>query len=163
MLDARTLEALYRSHAPMVLRRARSLLGDAAAAQDAVHEVFASLLARPEQFHGKSAPSTFLYAVTTNLCLKRLRDHANRARLVALHVVPRMASSAQAPGEDLAVLRDILARVPEELAQVATYYFMDEMSHDEIAEVLGCSRRHVGNLLQRFRERAARIVQGDAA
>ena len=34
------VEALYRSHGPMVLRRCRGLLGDDQLAEEAMHEVF---------------------------------------------------------------------------------------------------------------------------
>jgi RNA polymerase sigma-70 factor, ECF subfamily len=33
------------------------------------------------------------------------------------------------------------------------YYHLDRMSHAEIAELLGCSRRHVVNLLERVSRR----------
>ena len=56
--------------------------------------------------------------------------------------------------EELAVLHAELARLPEPLAQVAVYRYVDEMTHDEIARILGCSRRHVGDLLERLEARA---------
>jgi RNA polymerase sigma-70 factor (ECF subfamily) len=40
--------------------------------------------------------------------------------------------------------------LPEPLGHVAVYYYLDELTHEEIAELLGCSRRHVGNLLVRL-------------
>jgi RNA polymerase sigma-70 factor (ECF subfamily) len=46
--------------------------------------------------------------------------------------------------------------VPEELAQAAVYYYADEMTHEEIAEVLRCSRRHVGDLLERLHQEVGR-------
>jgi DNA-directed RNA polymerase specialized sigma24 family protein len=45
--------------------------------------------------------------------------------------------------------RRLLARLPLELAEVVVYYYVDEMTHDEIAEQIGCSRRQIGNLLAR--------------
>jgi RNA polymerase sigma-70 factor (ECF subfamily) len=33
------------------------------------------------------------------------------------------------------------------------YHYLDGMSHAEVAEVLGCSRRHVGDLLVRVARR----------
>lgn len=159
LLDSRALGALYASHGHVVLRRARALLGDEEEARDVVHEVFASLLARPGQFQGRSAPSTFLYAATTHAALHRLRDRTRRAQLVDLHVAPTQSTARHAPrGESTAILRDLLARVPADLAEVATYAYVDEMSHEEIAEVVGCSRRTVGNLLSRFHEKVRALV-----
>ena len=47
------------------------------------------------------------------------------------------------------VLEDVTKDLPEELTLVAVYRFVDEMTHEEIAELTGHSRRHIGNLLQR--------------
>ena len=40
---------------------------------------------------------------------------------------------------------------PAELREIAIYYYVDEMSHDEIAALVGVSRRTVGNRLEEFR------------
>lgn len=154
--------ALYRQHGAMVFRRARQLLKDAAAAQDAVHDVFITLHERQTEL-ADSGVVSWLYVVTTNLCLKRLRSAATRARLSPEVKTAAAASSgasmgatledplrAPARGEELAAIRGILAGLPEELAAVAVYRFVDEMTQAEIAEVMGCSRRHIGDLLARF-------------
>jgi len=49
-------------------------------------------------------------------------------------------------------LRAWLASLPEELAQVAVYYHMDELTQEELAGVLGCSRQWVGKLLQQLQQ-----------
>jgi RNA polymerase sigma factor (sigma-70 family) len=139
--------ALYKQHGHVVLRRARRILGHEQEAQEALHEIFLGLCASPGEFHGKSAVTTWLYTVTTHHCLNRLRDRRRREELLLQHG-PRDATSA-ARGEAHALVRDVLARMPEELARVAVYHWLDEMTHAEIAEVLGCSRRHVGDLLER--------------
>jgi RNA polymerase sigma-70 factor (ECF subfamily) len=157
------IAAVYTSHGAMAVRRARAILGDEEEARDIAHEVFVGLLTRPEQFGGRSALSTFIYAATTNLALRRLRDRNRRAQLRDLHVAPARRDARHGPvGENLAVLRDVLRRVPEDLATVAVHVYIDEMSHDEIADVIGCSRRTVGNLLVRFHEKVAAITKSTA-
>jgi RNA polymerase sigma factor (sigma-70 family) len=147
------LGALYRSYGHSVLRRARSILGSDADAKDVLHEIFAGLVSRPEQFSGKSAPSTFLYAAATNACLARLRDHKNRVRLLAEHVEPWTTEVDPRTPDTRVLVRAMLAELPEDEARAAVYYHLDGMSHAEIAEVLGCSASHVGNLLARTTER----------
>jgi RNA polymerase sigma factor (sigma-70 family) len=77
-----SIEAVYRLHSHSVLRRARQMLGVESAAEDVVHEVFASLLERPEQFAGRSKVLTWLYSATTHACLNRLRNDATRRSLL---------------------------------------------------------------------------------
>ena len=144
---------LYRRYGHGVLRRARQILGSEAEAEEVMQELFTSLWAQPDQFNGRSAPSTFLYAATTHACLSRLRDQRNRRRLLeeqvrpwATEVDPRRMAAASEVREALAVLSDAEARA-------AVYHYLDGMSHAEVAEVLGCSRRHVGDLLERVARR----------
>lgn len=61
--------------------------------------------------------------------------------------------------EGLVQLRAWLESLPEELARVAVYHHLDEMTQEEIAELLGCSRQWVGKLLARLAERERRRVQ----
>jgi RNA polymerase sigma-70 factor, ECF subfamily len=146
-----SLEQLYRSHGVAVLRRAWQLLGNEQEAQDVLQDVFTSLLRHPEQFAGRSSPMTFLYAMTTNCALGRLRRQGTQSRLLqAQHAAAEEPWSAGP--EALVELRHSLASLPEELAQVAVYYHIDELTQDEIAVVMGCSRQWVGKLLQRLRE-----------
>ena len=42
-----------------------------------------------------------------------------------------------------------------ELLVIAVYYYVDGMSHDEIAGIIGCSRRTVGNRLEALHTAAA--------
>ncbi len=145
------LDQLYRSHGSAILRRARAMLGSETEAQEVLHDVFASLLQNPGQFRGHSSIMTFLYRVTTNAALQRLRNHRTRQRLLERHLDPERDVLAQGQ-EAHSELRELVRRLPEDLAQLAVYYYLDEMTQDEIASVLGCSRQWVGKLLVRLHE-----------
>jgi RNA polymerase sigma factor (sigma-70 family) len=144
------IDAAYRAHGHHVQRRAARMLEDESDAGEVLQEVFLSLLDRPEQFAGESRLSTWIYSATTHLCLNRLRNGRNRARLVSERARALARPSRPAPADDVAELRNLLVRLPEDLAVIAVYHFADEMTHEEIAEVLGCSRKHVGRLLVRL-------------
>lgn len=127
-----------------------------------MQEIFVSLIRDPAQFRGSSSIVTWLYSATTHLCLNKIRDRDNRARLLAQHA----ASSGDAgvtsltQAEDMAAARELLRRLPERLARVAVYHYFDGLTHDEIAALLGCSRRNVGKMLMRV---AALSVAGAEA
>lgn len=131
-----------------MLRRARRILGNEADAREVVQDVFEALLAHGASFRGESALTTWLYSATTNGCLNRIRNAKTRARLLDARNTPEVAASADA--ELTAIVRNLLSRVPPSLAAIATYYYADEMTQEEIACVLGCSRRHVGDLVDRL-------------
>jgi RNA polymerase sigma-70 factor (ECF subfamily) len=149
------VEQLYLRHSRAVYRRARQLLGEDEAAHDATQEVFMRVLRAGGTVPADPTPTAWLYRVTTNLCLNRLRDRNRRATILASQAAPEEA--VRPSGETRALVADILRRVPEELQEVALYFFLDELTYDEIARVLKISRRTVGNRLEAFRTLVAAL------
>jgi RNA polymerase sigma-70 factor (ECF subfamily) len=160
-MERDSIERLYRQYGSFVLRRARVLLGDEQAAKDALQEVFVKAIKAGEQFRGDSSPVTWLYRITTNHCLNSIRDGGRRRALLAEQGPP--AEEHHRPALELRLtMRDLLPRIPEDLREIAIYYFVDEMNQDEIASLLGLSRRTIGNRLEAFRA-AAQAALGAAA
>jgi len=160
-LDAQQLRQMYEQYGPLVYRRALRILGNAHDAEEALHEVFLRVMRGAETFEHRSQVTTWLYRITTNYCLNYLRDHQRRRQLLEENLrepEERQASDGDRI-HDLTLLRHLVAEADESQAQAAIYVYVDGMSHDEAAQVLGVSRRTVGNLLERFgkamRERAA--------
>jgi RNA polymerase sigma-70 factor (ECF subfamily) len=150
------IDVVYRRYIVLVRNRACRILGDRAAAQDVAQDVFVKLMLRRRE-HGLEADTpSLLYRMATNAALNRLRDAERRARALRV-VVPACPPGAQATDEALA-LRAVLARVPEDEAIAAAYYYIDGLLQDEIAELLQLERRTVGNRLQAFRRRARRML-----
>jgi RNA polymerase sigma-70 factor (ECF subfamily) len=145
---------LYARCGAMVLRRARTLLGDEEAAWDALQEVFVRALRTRRAFRHESSPTTWLYRITTNYCFNVLRDASRRQdKLGRIAPAAPIAGDRSAPDIRLTVSA-ILARLPDELCEIAVYHHVDRMSHDEIAAVMGVSRRTIGNRLKEFQRRA---------
>src|SRR6187402_3726310 len=95
--DRQELEMAYQKYGATVLRRAVRLLGSDEAAWEAVHQVFLSLLERPEQFQKRSSMLTFLYEATTHHCLNQLRNHKTRMRLLETKAHPEGGSAGLGP------------------------------------------------------------------
>ncbi len=117
------------------------------------------LMSTTSSWRGESALTTWLYQVTTRHCLNRLKGARHRQGLLERLGDPDWALPAPAPSQEATVFLDQLWRdLDDELAMVGVCYFVDDMSHAAIAELLGCSRRTVGNRLARLtaiaRERA---------
>lgn len=126
--------------------------GTDADAQEILQEVFLSLYEDLDQFQGRAALATFLYRMTTNACLSRLRSESNRDRLRRENLMTTSeatADSALSP-EELLLLQNTIKTMPNELAHAAVLYIVDGLTHREIARILGCFHSHVGHLLQRL-------------
>ena len=159
-MELAPIEELYRRHGAMVLRRARRILGNEEAAKDAMQEVFVKVMRERESFRGEASPVTWLYQVTTNLCLNKIRDASRRRALLAENVAHGEQASPEAAPEDRTAVAAMLAALPEELREIAVYYYVDEMNQDEIADVMKVSRRTVGNRLEEFRVVAKAALEG---
>lgn len=130
------------------------MLGDESDAHEVVQDVFVELLKKPEQYAGKSSLTTYLYSAVTHACLNRIRRGRTRERLAER---ASLASPYAAPldAEQQLVLHAALRELPDLLAQVAIYHYVDELTHDEIGQIIGCSRRQVGKLLARLAKYSA--------
>lgn len=159
--DPKEIGALFDRYGPMVYRRARRLLGSHEDAEEATQEVFIRALKAGDGFERKSKVSTWLYRITVNYCLNKLRDRDRRRELWSTHVSPtgEESNTVKPANERMILMRRLLAEADEQMARAALHVHVDGMSHAEAAELLGVSRRTVGNLLTRFNEWAKSRIE----
>ncbi|NVJ08080.1 sigma-70 family RNA polymerase sigma factor [Myxococcus sp. AM001] len=157
-LGASELADLYEKYAPTVHGRARTLLGRDSDAWDAVQEVFCRLLQAGGAFRAEARPMTYIFRVTTHVCLNMLRSRA-------LKDVPVQApTEAEAAGEDPQevearnLLRVLARELDDRALQIATLHFVDALTQEEIVEVVGLSRKTVGRELEKVRVRARELA-----
>ncbi|HMV65676.1 MAG TPA: sigma-70 family RNA polymerase sigma factor [Myxococcota bacterium] len=143
------LDQLYRQHGNAVLRRIRRFFRDPEEAREVLQEVFLRVADKLDTFLGESSPSTWLYQVATRHCINRLRDESRRRELLDQHGLwlGWGAPVTSANQEHTAVLSALWRTANADLIEIGVYYHLDGMTHDEIARVVGCSRRTVGNRL----------------
>jgi RNA polymerase sigma-70 factor (ECF subfamily) len=147
-------DAVYRAHAPSVFRRARVLLADDAEAQRVVSDVFGLLYDGQERYLGRPALTPLLYSLTTRACFNRLRNRSLQRRLAA-------GSQLATDDEEVArgtQLRDFVGHLNDRLSQLAVYYYLDELSQEEVSAILGCPKRGVDNLLLQLTAAASRAA-----
>lgn len=148
------IETLYRRYAGVVLRRALRFY-PRSEAEEVVHEVFLEVMQKMDTFRAESSASTWLWRITTNRCLNRLRDAGRRRELLAEHqdAVPGVLARHQ-DTEAQALLGQLWRTLDPELLRIGIYAYVDGLSQDEIAALEGCSPRTVGNRLSALAEAA---------
>src|ERR1043165_8524021 len=132
----------YRRYGPALLRKAERMLQDRDEAKDVVQGLFLDLLQRPDT----PADLPYLYRAVTHRCLNHLRDRRNQGRLLA-STDETLRGLARTRLDDRVVDRQLLANLAGRIDQLAweilVYHFVDDMTQDEIAELLGVSRKTV--------------------
>jgi RNA polymerase sigma-70 factor, ECF subfamily len=166
IIDDRTVEAcrrgdreafrlLFEAHKDRVYSIALCFFdGNDAVAKDITQEVFLKLMTTIAQFQNRSEFSTWLYRLITNMCLDRKR--------LLRRFLPFGESRGQAVPDrgksiedryiereiELAVRKVIAGMKPKLRITVLLKYFED-LSYDEIAAALGCSKGTVASRLNR--------------
>src|SRR6187200_1677359 len=80
--DLAAFETIYRTHSGRLYSVACRMLGNPADAEDLLQEIFLAAHRKLDSFRGESALGTWLYRLTTNLCLDHLRSRAARTNQV---------------------------------------------------------------------------------
>jgi RNA polymerase sigma-70 factor (ECF subfamily) len=153
---------LYREYGPAVYRRCLRLLRDREAARDATQEVFVKLLRDMGKLEDRASALPWVYRVAMNHCLNLRRDAHRRGEDF---LEPTLEVRGQPPPGfgDSHLAQAILSRFDAKTQAVAVGVFVDGMEHEEVAEVLGISRRTVSRKLERFLDDAKKFVARSAA
>jgi RNA polymerase sigma-70 factor (ECF subfamily) len=154
------VEGTYLQYGPLVLRRCRKLLRHDAKAQDAMQDVFVSLL-RHEARLDESALSALLLRMATNVCLNKMRGERRRPEDADDELVQRIAVADDGGGdESRAVARNLLGklfRAEDPLAAstrtIATMHLVDGLTLEEVAREAGLSVSGVRKRLRGLRGR----------
>jgi RNA polymerase sigma factor (sigma-70 family) len=159
------VEGTYLRYGPMVLRRCRTLLRHDAKAQDAMQDVFVSLL-RHEARLDESALSALLLRMATNVCLNKLRTERRHPEDRDEELLQRIASADDAGtgdgggAESRSVAQNLLAklfRADDPLAAssrtIAVMHLVDGLTLEEAAREAGLSVSGVRKRLRTLRGR----------
>jgi RNA polymerase sigma-70 factor, ECF subfamily len=150
----------YERHGRALIRRAARVVGNPDDARDLVQALFVDLYQRSDV----PLDLPYLYRAVTNRCLSFLRDESNRARLLERNVMA-LAPAARTRCDDQVIGLDLLAKLVRELdeaeTEVLTYHYLDDMTQEEIATLLGLSRKTIGKRLERVRQVVRRVVEAE--
>lgn len=135
------LRELYETYGGSVYGRCQYLLRDRAKAEDAMQDVFAKAIVHWTEFRNESSPLTWLIRIATHHCL-----NVQRAERAPWHQRFARQERARSEGhggpqllEDRDTVRKLLGKLDLETQQAAIHYFVDEMTLDEVARLLGRS------------------------
>lgn len=153
---------LYRRYGPALLRKAERMLQDRDEAKDVVQGLFLDLLQRADT----PADLPYLYRAITHRCLNHLRDRRNQGRLLS-DADASLRGLARTLLDDRVVDRQLLAsladRIDAQAWEIVVYHFVDDLTQDEIASLIGTSRKTVVRRLQSIREAARRLAEATPA
>ena len=135
--------------------------GDRTAAEDVTQQVFLKLFTAIRQFRGDSEFTTWLYRLVVNACLDERR---RRRRLLPWEpTVPMNNPSDRKPQERQYARLEISEAVRKAIGELKPKFrlpillkYIEGLSYEEIAEVMGCSKGTVASRLNRGHSQLAK-------
>lgn len=166
--DTPAFSQLFAKNQRKLLAVAMRMVGSVAEAEDVVQEAFVQSWRHRDSFRGEAAMSTWLYRVTVNCALMRLRSR-RRSRLDLVDEMPEGMSSVPLPDdtaigrEDQASVSRALATLPDLDQRILALRVVDGCSSEEVAEKTGLSAMAVRTRLHRARARVREACASEGA
>jgi RNA polymerase sigma-70 factor (ECF subfamily) len=155
------LAGLYRAHGPDLLRylRRRGAAGaGGSSAEDLLHETFVQALRRVDALGVVRSPRAWLFGIARHVA----NTAARRARpMQALNFETVVTDGERPAAEDprLESMRSAIARLPEALRETLELRLREELSYEEIADVLGVP---IGTVRSRLHHAVGRLREAVA-
>lgn len=118
---------------------------------DLFEEVLVNLWKGLQEFQGRSNPRTWVYRVSLNTCISADRKKKKHRKTIPLTMDINLFEDSDADSRQVQMLRNRIARLgPFDRAIVLLW--LENMSYEEIGQVVGISTKNVSVRLFRIKE-----------
>ena len=169
--DAAALETLMERHSSRAYRVAFGITRNHSEAEEVVQDVFLTLFRKIDMFEGRAALGTWLYRVAANAALIKRRGKRVELEVSLEDCLPTFRSDGHREGDRAMLVADwsgtpesellsgeareildrALDRLPEHYRALLVLRDVEELSNEEVAEILGESVSSVKSRLHRAR------------
>jgi RNA polymerase sigma-70 factor (ECF subfamily) len=181
--DDHAFEELVRRYHSQVYRLALTVTKNPRDAEEVTQETFLNLYRKLDTFRGESKFSSWLYRVTANFALMRLRKQRRQPQVLLDDLLPQFYENSgknDKPASDWSERADrqfenrelgskintAIADLPEKYRIILVLRDVENLSNEEIAQTLGMSVPAVKSILHRsrlfVREALSKYFDGDA-
>jgi RNA polymerase sigma factor (sigma-70 family) len=148
----------YQRYGPALLRKCQRMLQSRHDAEDIVQGLFVDMLGKGKQ--PEDLP--YLYRAVTNRCINFLKYRENRRRLLERHD-DALRGTVRTRCDDTVIGVDLLSKLMDRLdkksLEILIYRYFDDMSQEEIAELIGTSRKTVGKRIKKIKEQVRLLLK----
>lgn len=167
--DIQAFEPLIEAYEKQIYHLCLRMTGNPEDARDLTQEAFLKAWQKLGQYHVESAFSTWLYRLSSNLCIDFLRQQKRRT-VFSLTTEEdtgeemEVASADPTPEEvilemdDRRAVADAMKELDEDHRLILTLRVVEDMPYEQIAQVLGVKEGTVKSRLARARTKLRRIL-----
>lgn len=169
--DAEALEALMGRYASRIYRLAYGITRSTADAEEVVQDVFLQVVQKGIGFEGRAALGSWIYRITTNVSLNKRRGKRRELETSLDELLPRYRADGHREGdrsflvsdwsgtperellagESRRILEEAIDRLPDHYRAVLVLKDVEELSNDEVAQIVGDTVAAVKTRLHRAR------------
>lgn len=172
--DRDAFETLVDKYKRPVMNLAYRTLADATEAEDLAQHVFLQVYKSAHRYEVSAKFSTWIFTITRNLCLNEIRrrsrhpaesldevsaENEDQPRLQVQDMKAFSPPDALLQSELEEKVQLALAELPEKQRTALLLCRQDELSYEEIAEVLDCSLSATKSLIHRARETLKQVLK----
>jgi RNA polymerase sigma factor (sigma-70 family) len=170
--DESAFRELVETHKDRIFNTALGIVQNAEDAEDVAQEVFIQVYRAIHNFKGESKLSTWLYRIATTRSLDLLRSRKSKKRFGSLtrlfgennepdYEVPDFNHPGVAldQKENAAKLFRAIGQLPDNQKTAFTLHKMEDLSYQEVAEVMKTSVAAVESLMHRAKQNLRKILE----
>ena len=158
------LGMLWKSHSSKVLNLAFRMLKNRDEAEDTLMDIFVSVPGKIQSFRGESALGTWLFRLTVNECLMKLRTKKRHAELEDGHIDTLVNSAIGSKHEeqldyDPELLEFGLSKLPAETRSMLWLKDAEDLSVKDLSEIYNMPEGTIKARLSRARTQVRSYLQ----
>lgn len=157
--DSEAFGELVRRGERIVYNLSYRFMRDPNLAEDMAQEAFLKAYRLLGGFRGDCSFSTWLYRVTCSVCLTELNRRKKRGEVELLPSHAESAVPANQYNDTHEIIRRCVTKLPERYASIVTLYYLEEVSYDEIANIMNIPMGTLKTWMHRARNQLKKIVE----
>ncbi|GMW02289.1 MAG: RNA polymerase sigma24 factor [Candidatus Hydrogenedentota bacterium] len=160
--DAEAFSVLVSRHERVVYNLSYRFMRDSALAEDMAQEAFLKAYRLLNGFRGDCSFSTWLYRVTSSVCLTELNRRKRRGEVELTPAHVNSKETAVEPDyvtDTPEMVRRCVSKLPDRYATILNLYYLQEIAYEEIAETMNIPLGTLKTWMHRARLQLRKIVE----
>ena len=146
-----SIEKIYKEFSPKIFRICLGYFNDIEIAKDLTQETFISVIENYNSFRNDSNIGTWIFRIATNKCLRQIEDNTRKNNIKLQFAVEYDEINIEIEEEEKLFLRKCIVELPEVERLIISLY-LEDLSQEKIAEVVGLSHANVRVKVHRIKE-----------
>jgi RNA polymerase sigma-70 factor (sigma-E family) len=156
-----TMDELYARHVTRAIRLAYLMTGDRDASEDIVQDAFIRVFGRWRHLRHRESFEAYLRKAVINGARSHLRRRGVEQRFLAREAGFRPDGTQEPAGLLDGRLREVLLSLPLRQRAVVVLRYYEDLSEEQVATLLGCSRGNVKSLASKGMARLREVLPHD--